>query len=273
VLSTFQVQSLLFPSLRGCQRRLARLHRLGFLDRFRGRDARGGSLPWRWTPGPLGVHLQAAAAGRAAPSPRQLADRLARVATDPQLSHRLGTSQFFVDLHSHALTDPGVRLARWWGEPWAASLLRGVRPDGHGWWHAAGVSVAWFLEYDTGAMDLPRLVAKLAGYDRAARCGGPAWPVLLWLHSPVREANLHRLLAGATGRCPVATAARPAAPAAPVWRLVGDPTGRRRRLHELGGLVEGAPARLDWRDDYTTDLSGEAGGPSGNNLAGGATGF
>jgi hypothetical protein len=130
------------------------------------------------------------------------------------------------------------------------------------------VTVAWFLEYDTGAMDLPRLVAKLAGYDRAVRGGGPPWPVLLWLHSPVREANLHRLLGGATGLCPVAIAARPAAPAGPVWRLVGDPTGRRRRLHELGGLVDGAPARLDWRDDYTTDLSGQAGGPSGINRCG-----
>jgi hypothetical protein len=141
------------------------------------------------------------------------------------------------------------RLQRWWPEQRAAALLRQtVIPDGHGIWHTGGRSSAWFLEYDTGSEDLPRLVAKIAGYEKAARTGGPAYPVLLWLHSRTREDNLHRLLSGLATRCPVATAARTAAPAGPtsrVWWPLGG--GGRLCLHQLGGHVD---TRGDWRDEH-----------------------
>jgi hypothetical protein len=140
-------------------------------------------------------------------------------------------------------------------------MFRGIRPDGHGLWQAAGHTVGFFVEYDTGTENLARLVTRLASYDRLAHAGGPAYPVLFWLHSPIRETNLHHALADARTRCPVATAARtahaahaahaagaagaagaadpqhpaPRGPAASVWQPAGGRAGRRVALHELGG--------------------------------------
>lgn len=253
VLTTGQIATLLFASTRRCQDRLRRLHQLGLLERWRHRDGYGGSQPWRWTLGPVGMQLQAAAGGLSPPSPKTIRDRLSALVTSTQLDHRIGVNQFFVDLVAHARTHPGTALVRWWPEQRAASLVQqAVVPDGHGLWHTDGRTCAWFLEWDSGTEDLPRLVAKIAGYEKAARSGGPAWPVLLYLHSRVREDNLHQLLAGAVGRCPVATAARTPdspGPAGMVWRLLGS--GRRLPLHQLGGQVD-TPAAADWRDDYTT---------------------
>lgn len=254
VLTTGQVTTLLgFGSLRRCQDRLRRLHQLGLLERWRHRDGYGGSQPWRWTLGPVGMQLQAAAAGQSPPSPRRVRDRLAALVTSPDLTHRIGVNQFFTDLVAHGRTHPETGLVRWWPEQKAASLVQQtVVPDGHGLWHADGITCAWFLEWDSGAEELPRLVAKIAGYEKAARSGGPAWPVLLYLHSPVREDNLHQLLAGALGRCPVATAARTPGspgPAGAVWRLLGG--AGRLPLHRLAGQVD-TPAAADWADDYTT---------------------
>jgi hypothetical protein len=57
VLTTPQIHALLFASLRRAQRRLTVLHQAGFLDRFRDRQGRGGSQPWHWILGPLGLAL------------------------------------------------------------------------------------------------------------------------------------------------------------------------------------------------------------------------
>lgn len=249
VLTTGQVTTLLFPSVRLAQRRLLRLYRLGWLDRFRHAPPAGGSVSWRWTLGPLGAHLQAAAAGSPMPSERTIRDRLTRLAASPTLTHRLGVNQFFVDLVAHTRRHPGSRLLRWWPEQRAASLLhQAVIPDGYGIWHAGGLTAAWFLEYDTGTEDLPRLVAKIAGYEKVARTGGPSLPVLLYLHSPVREANLHRLLSGLATRCAVATATRTGdGPAGRVWRPLGG-TGR-LHLAQFGG--RGHCPATDWRTDLS----------------------
>jgi hypothetical protein len=197
VLTTPQICALLFPSLRRAQRRLTVLHRAGFLDRFRDRQGRGGSQPWHWTLGPLGLALDAAARGHAPPTSRQIWARQHAIAASPRLDHLLGVNQFFVDLLAHARAHPGARLARWWSEQQATALFRGIHPDGHGLWQEAGGTVGFFLEHDTGSESLQRLVTRLASYDKLAHAGGPAYPVLFWLHSPTREAHLHHLLDGA----------------------------------------------------------------------------
>jgi hypothetical protein len=220
VLTTPQVHALLFPSLRRAQRRLTVLHRAGFLDRFRHRQGHGGSQPWRWTLGPLGFALDAAARGEAEPAPRLVRARLHAIAASPRLDHLLGVNQFFVDLAASARARPAMRLVRWWSEQRAASMFRGIHPDGHGLWHAAGQTVGFFVEHDTGSENLARLVTRLSSYDKLAHSGGPAYPVLFWLHSPTRESHLHQLLQGTRTRCPVATAAR-ARPIRP--RPCGDP--------------------------------------------------
>jgi hypothetical protein len=86
------------------------------------------------------------------------------------------------------------------------------------------------------------VAAKLSPYRRLRIDGGPAWPVLFWLPTAVREANLHRRLAAMGPLCvTVATASRehaahttPAGPPGPVWKVAGN--GRRRLpLAELPG--------------------------------------
>jgi hypothetical protein len=274
VLTTPQVHALLFPSLRRAQRRLTVLHRAGFLDRFRHRQGHGGSQPWRWTLGPLGFALDAAARGHAPPTSRQIWARQHAIAASPRLDHLLGVNQFFVDLLAHARAHPGSRLARWWSEQQATALFRGIHPDGHGLWQEAGGTVGFFLEHDTGSENLQRLVTRLASYDKLAHAGGPAYPVLFWLHSPIREAHLHHLLQGTRTRCPVATgvrAASPAAsagPAAAVWRLAGAAEDDRLALRQLGGAHGlDCPVNPNWVDgQLVLDGSNGIGGIGGIGL-------
>jgi hypothetical protein len=251
VLSTSQIRPLLFPSLRVCQKRLARLRSLGLVDSFRRRNSAGRLQPARWVLGPAGMRMRAIATGEPLPTDRTMRARRDRIVVSPTLNHRLGVNQFFVDLIASARTRLGVELVRWWPEERAATLLRPVVPDGHGAWQVGDTVWPWFVEFDTGSMDLPRLVERMAAYDQAARASGRRWPVLWWLHSPIREHNLHQLLAGSSGLCPVATAApSPGSPGpgGAVWRLAG--AGERRlRLHQLGEPTD--QVRRVWSDEYT----------------------
>jgi hypothetical protein len=238
VLTTGQICSALFASTRMGQHRLRQLHHLELVDRFtRPRDRRhGGSAPWHWTLGRLGYDLHAAAQQQPTTSARSARTRLAHLAESPTLDHLLGVNQFFTDLLAHARTHPDTALLRWWPERHAAARFPGVHPDGHGLWQTGATITGFWLEYDTGSEDLPRLVQKLAGYEQLARKGGPTYPVLFWLHSRSREANLHQRLAGAASRCPVLTATRdpgPPHPAGPVWAVVGRDLDTRVRLDQL----------------------------------------
>jgi hypothetical protein len=231
VLTTAQISQAFFTSPTTASHRLTKLHRLTLVDRFRRPLPGGGFSPWHWMIGPLGARLTAAAHGASPPTARVLRDRHARLAASTQLAHRLGTNQFFIDLDTHARRSGGAaRLLRWWSERETADrYLRRIHPDGHALWHADDTTVGLFLEYDTGSQPLDRLVAKLDAYEQLARDGGPAYPVLFWLHAAGRERHLHERLGG-FGVVAVATAVRGdmAHPAGAVWSLVGDPLPRRR---------------------------------------------
>jgi hypothetical protein len=242
VLTTYQIRAALFSSSRMAQHRLHQLHSLELLDRFAPpRNRRlGGSGPTRWTLGRLGFDLHAAGQRGTFTSARAARQRLAHLAESPTLAHLLGVNSFFTDLIGHARTHPGSRLQRWWSEPETARRFVGVHPDGHGLWRDGDHLVGFFLEYDTGTEDLPRLVAKLAAYERLARGGGPAYPVLFSLHSPDRETHLHAALGDVASRCPIATCIRPAGldaaaggPAGAVWAVVGHHPQVRQRLGDL----------------------------------------
>jgi len=130
-----------------------------------------------------------------------------------------------------------------------------VFPDGHGLWRENGHTVGFFLEYDTGSENLPRLIDKLGGYEQLAADGGPVYPVLFSLHSRARETNLHAALDGRRGRVPIATTTRPTAdPSAPVWAIAGRDTGPRLRLADLPS-DHGHRSRRNptWSDAQLTD--------------------
>nr|WP_239153036.1 replication-relaxation family protein [Virgisporangium aurantiacum] len=251
LLSTPQIAAAFFESRRTAQRRLTTLHRLGVVHRFAYPNPEHTAVPYLYTLGPVGLQLHPDAYhdpdGRYARAPRSSIERARRIAASATAAHLLGVNQFFIDLLAAARRPSagtatgratgGARLVRWWSEQHATDVYAqsGIRPDGHGIWRAHGATVGFFLEHDRSTENLPRVVAKLRAYARLAEFG-PRYPVLLWLPTAEREANIQRLLAGVPTPMPVATAVHGPDPAGRVWTLTADATaspGRRRRLNEL----------------------------------------
>ncbi|WP_204013148.1 replication-relaxation family protein [Virgisporangium aurantiacum] len=240
-LTTAQISAMLFTSERTCRNRLGALRRLGFVDGFIP-IRRGRRLATHWLPGLLSARYVALRDGGRPPSPRVMRERQDRVVATSHLAHVDVTNQFFVDLIAHARRRPRGRLARWWsGTRTAAALGRRVHPDGHGVWRAGGREVAFFLETDLGTENQSVLAAKLGPYHRLQLAGGPGWPVLFWMSTPAREANLLARLGSATRLgVPVATAnqlhAREIGPAGRVWTVAGSGPGR-VRLVDLASVA------------------------------------
>jgi hypothetical protein len=239
--TTDQLTDLAFTSLGRARNRLSDLHDRGVLDRFR-HYQRPGSQSWRWTLGPLGAAIVAASRGEPWPRPAAVRDATARLAMSPTLAHLLSVNGFFVALTAHARTHDGARLGRWWNEARCRQACGNlVRPDGHGVWHTGGRAVPFWLEADLGSEVLSRVAGKLTGYAHL----GPrlAYPVLLWLATPAREANLHTLLSrtGVPDGLTVATGTPGArGPAGPVWRVHGRP-GRAALADLPVSSVDGDP--------------------------------
>jgi hypothetical protein len=219
------------------------LRRIGFLDRFV--PYRPGQVaPVHWVAGPLAARYAALSQDKRPLSPKALRERQDGIVATTQLEHLVGGNQFFIDLLIHARTHPGTRLARWWSAGHASRAFGGrVRPDGYGVWSDGHRQVSFLVEHDNNTETLGRLAAKLTPYRRLRGEGGPGGPVLFWLPTAAREANLHKRLAGANlGGLIVATAARDSVaqaglgPADPVWRRVGN--GRRRlALADLPSVI------------------------------------
>ncbi|MDI6101194.1 replication-relaxation family protein [Actinoplanes sp. NEAU-A12] len=241
-LTTDQLAEVAFGTLGRARNRLNLLLDRDILDRFR-HYQRPGSQSWRWCLGPIGAAILAAGRGEAMPRPGAVRDATARLATSPTLAHLLTTNGFFVALTAYARTHDGTELSRWWNEAQCREATGNlVRPDGHGVWVVSGRGVPFWLETDLGTEALSRVAGKLTGY--AALPHRRAYPVLFWLPTAVREANLHAHLArtGVPGAVTVATAAAdnaPGGPAGPVWRVVGDPG--RVSVADLAPAGNGAP--------------------------------
>ncbi len=259
VLTHAQITQVLFTAPGTAANRLARLRRWGVLDRFTPPRSVIDTLPEPrghtcWILGVLGARYVALSDAQRPPTAHAVRERQDAIAASTHLGHTLGVNQVFVDLLAHTRTHPDTHLARWWASARiSAALGRRVCPDAHGIWSEGDRQVAWLLEYDTGSEALAHLAAKIVAYRRLRTDGGPAWPVLFHLPGPVREQNLHRHLAAAApwgspaspgtglGRgiglgaeVVVATTTRERhqqiGPAAPLWRLVGDPDPPRRMI-------------------------------------------
>jgi hypothetical protein len=263
VLTTSQITELAFGTARAATARMTVLYQLRAVDRFRPL-APAGSAPLHFILDEAGAAVLAAEDGT---TPAQLGyrrDRALAIALSPRLAHTTGANGVFTALAAAARASGGqTALQRWWSERrCAAAWGEHARPDGYGRWHdqAAGRPDAvtdFFLEYDTGTEDLPRLIAKLAGYRDLAERTGITTPVLFWLPTPRREAALRARLNGppphgtpgaATAAqipgVPVVTAASgtgPEGPAGAAWLPAGSP-GPRLRLAQLAPPGNTAPA-------------------------------
>jgi hypothetical protein len=228
-LTTEQVATLAFGSAGRARIRLGTLRERGILDRFR-HYQRPGSQSWRWTLGPVGAAIIAAGRDQPAPRPATVREATARLAASPTLPHLLATNGFFVALARYARDHDGARLARWWNEARCREVCGNlVRPDGHGVWRNGGRAVPFWLEMDLGTEVLSRVAGKLTGYAHLASTRR-GYPVLFWLLTATREANLHVHLArtGVPDGLTIATAsgeqgAGTGGPAGPVWRVAGHP--------------------------------------------------
>ncbi|WP_189115988.1 replication-relaxation family protein [Pilimelia terevasa] len=234
-LTTDQLAEVVFGSLGRARNRLAELHRRGILDRFR-HYHRPGTQSWRWTLGPVGAAIRAAAGGEAFPRPATVRAATARLAASPHLDHLIGTNGFFTALHAHARAHPGTRVVRWWSEATCRTATGGaVRPDALGVWADGRRRVPFWLEYDTGTETVARVAAKLSGYAQLAGSPWAALSVLVFTSGGARrETALHAALARAASGTTlnVATATADAGgPAGPVWRRIGH--GDRVALADL----------------------------------------
>ncbi len=235
VLTTDQITRLLFGNERTCQVRLKQLERLGLLTRFRFHRPAGGSYRYRWLLDHHGHRFTAARAGEPEPTPKASAARITALTASPRLNHQLTVNEFFVRLAEHARRHRHTRLDRWWSEKYTTRQFHKIvlQPDGHGLWTVGEHTTGFWLEADTGSEPLTRVMSKLDTYRKVGYVGGPRYPVLFWLASPIREEHLHRLLRVQDSGVVTATATSPGDPAEAVW-LPGD--GHRRvRVDELPG--------------------------------------
>jgi Replication-relaxation len=206
VLTTPQLVDLAFGSRNAAEHRLALLHRLGVVDRFRPHRTPG-SAPYHYLLGPLGAALLAAQHEQDPAQVGYRRDRTLALAHSQRLQHLLGVNGFFTALARTARDHADAALEVWWSEQrCAARWGQLVRPDGYGRWREHQQRVDFFLEYDRGSEPVGRLAGKLAGYLELAHASGIATPLLLRLPGSAREAAARRALAGSS--LPVATASR-----------------------------------------------------------------
>jgi hypothetical protein len=246
VLTALQLARLVFGSYSHARSRLAVLHARGVLARFR-REVWPGSQPWRYTLGPLGALIRAAATGAPLPRRASVTESVFRLAHSAHTEHRLAVNDFFATLAGHTHYQPQRRLDQWWAEQEISDRCVGiVRPDAYGQYTDTGYTVEFFYEHDTGTETLDTLLGKIARYTELAEAGLRK-PVLMHLPSTSREHHLHTAIARRwPARPPVVVATLPTdqlaepgrriTPAFPsvidrVWLRLGET--RRRTLTEL----------------------------------------
>ena len=175
VLTTGQITQLAFGTTRAATARMTTLYQYRAVDRFRPLAA-AGSSPLHFVLDEAGAMLVAAEDGITPADLGYRRDRAMAVALSPRLAHDVGANGIFTALAAAARASGGqAELECWWSERrCAAAWGDHARPDGYGRWReqTPGQPPAvtdFFLEYDTGTENLPRLIAKLAGYAGPGR--------------------------------------------------------------------------------------------------------
>jgi hypothetical protein len=244
VLTTTQIRSVAFQSLRRAQLRLAQLHQLRIVDRFRPLTSPG-SAPGHWVLDSLGAIVVAAERGVEVSELAWRRDKSVALTTNAQLAHLVGVNGFFCGLLAAARRQPGSDLMLWWSARRCAGAWGDiVRPDGYAVWVEGDRRVAFLLEYDNGTETLARLAAKLDRYHQLFTATGRQLPVLFAFPGPGRETEARRVLRHPG--VPVATASLTpgTSPAEAVWLpLHQDRSGQPRvRLIDLRQPRSSPPA-------------------------------
>jgi Replication-relaxation len=167
VLTTQQITSLHFRSLRRCQHRMRELKDLGLVSSFSvGRGFGEGRAPACWYLTKRGlVEIADAKDVRVSDLP-WVPDHSYR--TNKLIAHRLGVNAFFCALAEASRAFQGHCLATWRPEHWVRTRAAEIKPDGFGrYLHPSG-ACEFYLEYDRATEARGALTRKLEGYLRLA---------------------------------------------------------------------------------------------------------
>jgi hypothetical protein len=167
VLTTDQIKSLFFRSLRRCQHRLSELRDLGVISSFTPRRGFADGRPpacWFLTKTGL-VEIAERKSVRVSDLP-WIPDKGYR--RSKNLPHRLGVNAFFCALIEASRVREGHCLVSWRPERWVRTKAAEVKPDGFGRYLHPGGACELYLEYDRGTEAFGALSRKLEGYLRLA---------------------------------------------------------------------------------------------------------
>jgi hypothetical protein len=165
VLTTHQIKSLCFRSLRRCQHRMRELKDLRFVSSFiMGRGFGEGRPPACWFVTRLGLAEIAEAKGVRVSDLPWVPDHSYR--GSQMLAHRLGVNAFFCALAEASRAHEDHCLATWRPEHWVRTKAAEVKPDGFGRYLHPGGACEFYLEYDRGTEAFGALARKLEGYLR-----------------------------------------------------------------------------------------------------------
>ncbi|HET9672680.1 MAG TPA: replication-relaxation family protein [Actinomycetota bacterium] len=167
VLTTDQIKSLFFRSLRRCQHRLRELRELRVVASFEPKRGFGqGRPPDCLYLTRLGLDAIAERRGVRASDLSWIPGESYR--TSRNLAHRLGVNAFFCGLVEASRVNEGHCLVTWRPEHWVQTKTSEVKPDGFGRYLHPGGACEFYLEYDRGTEAFGALSRKLEGYLRLA---------------------------------------------------------------------------------------------------------
>jgi hypothetical protein len=167
VLTTDQIKSLFFRSIRRCQHRLRELKDLGLIAAFPPRRGFAeGRAPACWFLTRTGLSEIADAKGLRPSDLAWVPDESYRGSRN--LAHRLGVNAFFSALVEASRAHEDHCMATWRPERWIRTPTAEVKPDGFGRYLHPGGACEFYLEFDRGTEAVGALSRKLEGYLRLA---------------------------------------------------------------------------------------------------------
>jgi protein involved in plasmid replication-relaxation len=261
VLTATQLAQLHFTSIERARKRLAVLHQLGVLERFRPHREQG-SHPYHYLLDRLGAQLVAAQRGLDQTNLDWARAKTLRLAISAQLAHLIEASGFFTRLAQALRQTSGARLLEWSGQRRCARRWGDlVRPDGHAHLALPTGRLQIWLEWDRGTEPHARLRDKLDRYEELALALALEPPLLLLFVAPGERRERHIIdgLRRAEGVRVLATTAgrHDADPLAPNW--VAPHAERRVALADLATTTSAAPGHQPRRNHDL--LPGSSAGP------------
>jgi hypothetical protein len=167
ILTTHQITSLCFRSLRRCQHRMRELKDLGLVSSFSvGRGFGEGRAPACWYLTKPGLVEIADAKDVRTSGLSWVPDSSYRF--NKLLAHRLGVNAFFCALVDASRAFRGHCLATWRPEHWVRTKSVEIKPDGFGRYLHPGGACEFYLEYDRATEASGALTRKLEGYLKLA---------------------------------------------------------------------------------------------------------